>query len=336
MTRDIDFLLTYLNPNDVAWQAEKNRFSAGETSDVNPNRYREWDNLRYLFRSVERFAPWIRTFHVVTCGHLPDWLDASHPKIHVVRHADYLPAEWLPTFSSRCIDMNFHRIPDLAEHFVYFNDDMFLGRPVSPTDFFSPDGLPLATAILVPTQLRAVPGQALHLAPVVNTAVVNAHFAMKRVIRQRPFNWLSPKYGRALFRSALLMSYDKFPGFRPVHLPYSYLKSTYATVWDEESGRCASASAHRFREIADLNHWIFDFWQFASNRFRPRSLSAGRCFQLRTPRDAVAAAAAIRARRFKLLCLNDVVEDPADFPGIAATVNNALAGLFPEKSSFEK
>jgi hypothetical protein len=232
--------------------------------------------------------------------------------------------------------MNFHRIPDLAEHFVYFNDDMFLGRPVLPSDFFSPGGLPLASAILVPTQLRAIPGQALHLAPVVNTAVINAHFGMKRVVRQRPSNWLSPKYGRALFRSALLMSYEKFPGFRPVHLPYSYLKSTYRTVWEAEPDRLAETSSHRFRSPPDLNHWIFDFWQFASNTFRPRSLSAGACFQMREPRDAAAAGRAIRARRFKLLCLNDVVRDPGDFPSMSSAVNAALAELFPDKSSFER
>ncbi len=35
-----------------------------------------------------------------------------------------------------------HRIPGLAEHFVYFNDDFFLIKHTKPTDFFR-DGLPV-------------------------------------------------------------------------------------------------------------------------------------------------------------------------------------------------
>ena len=32
-------------------------------------------------------------------------------------------------------------MPDLAEHFVYLNDDFFLGRPLGPEAFFNPAGL---------------------------------------------------------------------------------------------------------------------------------------------------------------------------------------------------
>ena len=137
MNQEIDFVLTYLDGNDIEWQKEKNRFSPGGTSDVNPNRYRDWDNLRYFFRAIERFAPWVRKVHIVTWGHIPSWLNADHPKIHIVNHKDYIPEDWLPTFSSRCIDMNLHRIPGLSERFVYFNDDTFLTAPVKEEDFFN-------------------------------------------------------------------------------------------------------------------------------------------------------------------------------------------------------
>ncbi|MEV4559339.1 stealth conserved region 3 domain-containing protein [Kitasatospora sp. NPDC049285] len=45
-------------------------------------------------------------------------------------------------FNSHAIETGLHRIPGLAEHFLYFNDDMFLGRPVRPEDFFLGSGLP--------------------------------------------------------------------------------------------------------------------------------------------------------------------------------------------------
>jgi hypothetical protein len=45
--------------------------------------------------------------------------------------------EHLPTFNSTSIESHLHRIPGLAEHFIYANDDMFLGAPVAPEDFFT-------------------------------------------------------------------------------------------------------------------------------------------------------------------------------------------------------
>ncbi len=62
------------------------------------------------------------------------------PRINLVDHRDILPAEALPTFNSHAIETSLHRIEGLAEHFVYFNDDVFLGRPARPETFFSPSG----------------------------------------------------------------------------------------------------------------------------------------------------------------------------------------------------
>ena len=72
---------------------------------------------------------------------MPEWLDRSHPQVAVVDHSAILPADALPTFNSHAIESALHRLPDLAEHFVYLNDDFFLGRPLGPEAFFSPAGL---------------------------------------------------------------------------------------------------------------------------------------------------------------------------------------------------
>ena len=83
----------------------------------------------------------MRRIHLVTAGQVPDWLDPSHPQVAVVDHSAILPADALPTFNSHAIESALHRVPDLAEHFVYLNDDFFLGRPLGPEAFFSPAGL---------------------------------------------------------------------------------------------------------------------------------------------------------------------------------------------------
>ncbi len=91
-------------------------------------------------RSLHLFAPWVRRIHLVTAGQVPPWLDTSHDRIRVVDHRDILPASALPTFSSHAIETRLHAVPDLADHFVYVNDDVFLGRPRRPEHFFSPGG----------------------------------------------------------------------------------------------------------------------------------------------------------------------------------------------------
>ena len=121
------------------------------------------DELRYSLRSLHLFAPWVRRIHLVTAGQVPPWLDTSDPRIQLVDHRDILPADALPTFNSHAIETGLHRVPDLSEHFVYFNDDVFLGRPVRPEAFFGPAGQ-FAT-FLSPTTvgLTDLPGAAPYL-----------------------------------------------------------------------------------------------------------------------------------------------------------------------------
>ena len=142
----IDFVIIWVDGGDPEWQAEKSKYQSDtENTDTRSIRYRDWDNLQYWFRAVEKYAPWVNKIHFVTWGHLPSWLDTTNPKLNIVNHKDYIPPEYLPTFSSHTIELNLHRIEGLAEQFVYFNDDMFLNKPVRPDDFFK-NGLPCDTA----------------------------------------------------------------------------------------------------------------------------------------------------------------------------------------------
>ena len=134
---DIDFVVLWVDGNDPEWRAEKAKYQGAVTDDSNSvNRFRDWGLMPYWFRAVEKFTPWVHKIHFVTCGHVPEFLNLDHPKLSHVSHSDFLPQAALPTFSSHAIEMNIHRIPGLAEHFVYFNDDMFPLRPMPETAFF--------------------------------------------------------------------------------------------------------------------------------------------------------------------------------------------------------
>src|SRR5699024_8623571 len=150
MSEAIDFVIIWVDGNDPEWQEDKFKYSEDTDGDKRNIRFRDWDNLQYWFRAVENYAPWVNKVHFVTWGHLPEWLNIEHPKLNIVNHKDFLNKDNLPVFNSCAIEINIHRIPGLAEKFVYFNDDTFLTHPVKPTDFFK-NGLPRDEAIPHPT-----------------------------------------------------------------------------------------------------------------------------------------------------------------------------------------
>ncbi len=145
-TFPIDAVYTWVDDGDVAWRAAKAQaLAAAPDSNTaaasGDARFRNRDELRYSLRSVYAHAPWIRTIHLVTAGQRPAWL-IDHPRVSVVDHTEILPADALPTFNSHAIETALHRIDGLSEHFLYFNDDFFLGHPLTPRSFFTPGGLP--------------------------------------------------------------------------------------------------------------------------------------------------------------------------------------------------
>ena len=54
-------------------------------------------------------------------------------------HNEFIPAKFLPTFNSGVIECFLHKIPGLAELFVYANDDFYLFNETRPDDMF--DGI---------------------------------------------------------------------------------------------------------------------------------------------------------------------------------------------------
>ena len=146
-TFPIDVVYTWVDGNDAEWNAARERRLA-EVSDATMRtrassgraRFVDRGELRYSMRSVHLLAPWVRRIHLVTAGQVPPWLDVDDPMINLVDHRDLLPADALPTFNSHAIESVVHRIPGLSEHFLYFNDDFFLGRPTRPERFFTGAG----------------------------------------------------------------------------------------------------------------------------------------------------------------------------------------------------
>ncbi len=332
----IDFVIAWVDGGDPLWLEEKNKYLAqefGEESviDKGDYRYRDWGLLPYWFRAVEAYAPWVRKIHFVTCGQHPDWLKLDHPKLHIVDHKDYIPEEFLPTFNSHTIELNMHRIRGLSEQFVYFNDDMFITRPVKPDDFFH-KGLPRDVFALDAIYCATGSAGSYNCNDV---AVINDHFDKRKQCRKYWKKWFRPEYTlRKNYRTAALLPWHWFPGFYYQHLPSNFLKSTLETVWELEGDLLAATSREKFRSKLHVNQWLFKYWQLADGKFAPMRLENGHCYHLRD-KGVGGLCESIRTNKYQLICINDT-DQTTDFEKKKADIIAAFETILPAKSSFER
>lgn len=331
MEQEIDIVVLWVDGNDPAWQAEFVAARQRHTNtpcDASAIRYRDWGTLRYWFRGVERFAPWVRKIHFVTWGHLPAWLDTSHPKLHIVRHEEYLPETFRPTFNSNTLELNLHRIEGLAEKFVLFNDDTFLTAPCSP-DFFFRKGLPCDMARLSLVQASSVGHTIYNCLEKIN------RLHSRKVLNRHWSKWLAPCYGASnLTKTLLLLPWSFFPGFHDHHLPQPYCKEQFRRAWERWGSDFEATSRHHFRELSDLSHWLIRYDMLCRGDFAPHSPRYGKLLNL-DDASLEAVCRTVEQGRYRMLCLNDST-DVSDFRASQQRLETAFQHLLPHPCSYEK
>ena len=147
----VDIVITYLNDNEN-WKNKYNYWKDYEISQgiIEPTskqafgaeRTRNWDFLKYWFRSVGKNLPWINKVFLIVQDkdQLPEWLNTDYEKLRIVEHKEYVPEELLPTFNSLTITMFINKIKDLSNNYIYCDDDMFFMKPIQKERFFK-DGI---------------------------------------------------------------------------------------------------------------------------------------------------------------------------------------------------
>lgn len=329
MENKIDFVITWVDGEDPKWLEERNKFvpeNLRKQPDIaGDKRYSDNGLLKYLFRGIDKFAPWVRKIHFVTYGHLPEWLDVTHPKINIVKHEDFLPEEYRPTFSSVPLNLNLFRIKDLEEQFVYFNDDMFLVSQCNPDDFFK-NGLPRDMGVQ-----DVIPASAMeaYWYMVYNDIIMlNKNVNKREVLKKSPLKWVNPIYGKNMFKNILLWPFPLFTGFYETHLPASYLKSMYKKVWENNFELLDEVSRHKTRCGKDISENFIRYVQLAEGNFEPlNKLKTGRYCSMKSKNLPDY----IRESKYKYICINDEVEGE-----IFERVREAFEQIFPQRSSFEK
>ena len=144
----IDVVYLWVDGNDSSWRAKREAALSQLPLDTGAamarysnveGRFRDNHELRYSLRALEKFFPQHGHVYIVTDAQAPDWLRPSS-RLTLVDHRELIPEDALPTFDSGHIESWIHHIPGLSERYFYFNDDVFLGAPLNPADWFTPDG----------------------------------------------------------------------------------------------------------------------------------------------------------------------------------------------------
>lgn len=328
-TNDIDFVITWVDDTDPVWRAKKRANTGAVIPEGNEDaRYRDWGTLRYWFRGVEKFAPWVRHIYFVTDDQKPEWLNVDHPKLKWVKHTDFIPEEYLPTFNSNAIEWNMHRIKGLAEQFVYFNDDMYLIDSVRAEDFFV-NGLPCAN----PQVDYMLPSGPWAYTLFNDTYLINRHFVLKDCIQNNILKWLRFCPIRSLMKLLYFGRKDQLSCCHVPHLHTAYKKSTFETLWAEEWQVINETCQGKLRTRNDVSHTCVRMWQIMSGQFHPQRL-LGKLFPTDSLSRSNAAIDYIRKQKGKVVCINDN-EYEVDFELHKQMIMDAFEELLPEKSSFE-
>ena len=332
MKEIIDFIITWVDESDPKWLKEFEYYSSkgGQYIDKSATRYRNWDTLRYWFRGVEKYSPWVNKIYFVTYGHIPQWLNTNNPKLVIVKHEDFIPSQYLPTFSSNVIEFFFHKIVGLSDHFVYFNDDMFLLDKVSPERFFR-NGLPCDKAVMSTLENHdGMFGCSVYLA----NYLVNKNIDKGTAIKNNLLKWYNPLAPRTTLHNLLFYKKHRFPGFYSHHLPQGYQKKIYTVVWKNCEEHIKRTSKHRFRSYGDVAPWLLRFWQLASGDFTSYDVSKdGQCFYIEDDQICKIVNCICRQRK-KMICLNDT-DNICHFDDDKRAILEAFETILPEKCSYE-
>ena len=326
----IDFVVTWVNMNDNIWKANFSKYASDDfdKNSLSDARFRDYGLLKYWFRGVEKFAPWVNKIHFICNENTPEWLNIHNPKLNIVKHTDFIPREYLPTFNSVVIERYMHRIKDLTEHFVYFNDDFYIIRPVSIDRFFR-SGLPCDISIF-----QYNPSWSQWYVTIKNNIrIINKHFNKRTILKRDYTKWFSDEYGNLRLHNRFFQFYNKFITLRIPHNAQPYLKSTFHDVWAHESDILLSTSGNRFRASTDLTPELFRTWQICQGNFEPyNTYKDTKMFPLMI--KSKQAIEAIKQQKYTLVCLNDNIKI-SNYDETMRRICEAFDVILPEKSSFE-
>ncbi len=224
----IDVVFTWVDGGDEQWYKKYQEFAPKYEKEAalyatDSARFSNHNELFYSVNAVLKFMPWVNHIYIVTDNQTPVWID-NNPKITIVDHKDIIDKEYLPTFNSHVIEAFLHKIPNLNENFIYFNDDVFVARPLQPEHFFQ------------------------------NNGIASIFMAEKSIKKMRLKGTITPTLS-ASERSITLLNkfYNTNIDTPLVHTYIPLKKSMYQLAWQRYENEIRAFLGNKFRMSNDLN-----------------------------------------------------------------------------------
>ncbi len=343
-SNNIDVIITWVDGNDPKWKQEFLKYKPHNGEDeVSVQKFRDWDTLRYVFRGIEKFMPWVRKIHFVTYGHLPLWMDENHPKLNIVKHKDMFSNQsHLPTFSSNALEFHFLGIKDLAEKFIYFNDDMLVLQPTKDERFFyenKPRDFLIQT---IPRRgwiyYRFFSDVAWRHNINNNISLINRHFNKKSSIKENKNNYYNPTYGKlGNLKNWISNCFSNYHYFEHYHQAQPYLKSTLVEVNKKCSDAIMKTSANKFRKNDDITSYIYRYWHLVKGDFSPLLENDFKIFDLINIMNIEEINNILLKDKYRFVCLNDMsfTMDDITFDKGKKLLHNTLDKILPQRSQYE-
>lgn len=312
----VDVVYTWVDSSDPEWQAQRAKWSGDIETSVdhsasNDERYLDRDELRYSLRSLRMYAPFVRNIYIVTAGQRPAWLNEKQEGVHVVSHEEIFPeTSVLPTFNSHAIEACLHRIDGLSEHFIYFNDDVFLNREMGPEDFFTKAGM--MKSRFSPTSFASVsrPG---------DEAI--------------PTDWASYNANRLLWRDFGVTFERKMK-----HVPMPLRRSVLCEIEQRYSEEVQATRVNRFRASTDLSipSMFAHYYAIMTGRgVEWPNLPADYMYADTGRADFKKRLAKIRKSKPSFVCLNVTRYDDIDLSSQRNLLVDYMKSRYPIPSPFE-
>jgi len=323
----IDFVITWVDSDDFKWRAKRSKYISNEddllTSDnTGIQRYRDYGTLKYLFRSIYLYAPWVNKIYLITDSQIPKWLNKSNDKVTLIDHKDIIDSKYLPSFNSNAIEWSISNINDLSEEFVLFNDDMLLNHRISP-DFFFKNSLPRDFRAYRPFM------------PIeeFDKSIFNDIYALNLWIKKWPKTYkgiFRVRSFKPLINSLFMLTKHKISAYYDPHLPQPYLKSNFVSakkIWHREIHKTLT---HKFRSDEDVTQWLVRYYQLEQGLFEPCSKINGHFY---TINDIDLLSKDLLNSKSMTLCIND--KNSVNYSANVNSIKNILDTKFPYKSPFE-
>lgn len=342
LNNKIDVVVTWVDGSDEEWLKEKKKYdpvsSKDEDNSNSAKRYRDWGLMRYWFRGIEKNMPFINKIFFVTWGHVPEWLNTDNERLVIIKHKDFIPEKYLPTYNSNVIELNLHRIKELSENFILFNDDFFIIDKTSENMFFKNDK-PCDMLISTTYYNYDVSTDFYHTV-FNNLGIINKHFGNKWLGWRLVLKWMSPKFGRKnIVKNFDTIMFKRIYGFIDQHFTISHKKSVFKRIWELENSNLDKACMNKFRTPMDFSQWLMRYWNFMTGNFEPVKLyDIGDYYELSDEKSLDIICNRINERRRPLLVINDLMDSADDklFSKYKERLIQEFEKIYPDKCSFEK